>query len=137
MSAEQEMTLAQWVESLPEIHLVRKEYAALLARAEDAEEEAKTLRRHHDRIFAAYEKKQIELSTLRESMRWIPVSERLPTDDMVDIYEVVCKDIHTKRRYDDEVYWQMSFWEVPDSVVIEYWREIQPIPKPPEDSSDE
>ena len=60
----------------------------------------------------------------------IPVSERLPPDDMVNVYEAVCRDNHTKRRFNDEIYWQSSFWEVPDSVSVEYWREIQPLPAP-------
>ena len=120
MSAEQEMTLAQWVESLPEIHLVRKEYAALLARAEDAEEEAKTLRRHHDRIFAAYEKKQIELSTLRESMRWIPVSERLPED---------CCDVLVRRENDGAAWTDIASLDNGWFDDIAHW---MPIPQPPE-----
>ena len=77
------------------------------------------------------------LKKVAEAQRWVAVSERLPPEDMVEIYEVVCSDIHTKRRYQDEIYWQSSYWEVPDSVAVEYWREIQPLPAPPQEKGNE
>jgi len=75
------------------------------------------------------------IAELESAQRWVPCRES-PPDDMVEIYETVCYDIHTRRRYRDEIYWQFSHWEVPDSVTVEYWREIEPLPPPPQEQGE-
>jgi len=73
-----------------------------------------------------------EVAALKEAQRWIPVSERLPDTDMVELYEVVIRN-KKGHRFRQEGYWQSSEWEIPASEQVEYWREIDPLPAPPKE----
>jgi len=70
-----------------------------------------------------------ELSTLRESMRWIPVGERLPEndDERQGQYLVAVEGKWVKISY----FCPQFDWDYAD---VTHW---MPLPKPPEDSSDE
>lgn len=111
---------------------------ALLARAEAAEKgqdaiAAELAEAEGGRLYwrEMHSQLESELSALREAVRWIPVSERLP--DGIGPYETVVYDREADARYCEEAYYQHDCWEVPNFLTVEYWREIQPLPAPPQE----
>jgi hypothetical protein len=70
-----------------------------------------------------------EIKALREQVRWVPVSERLPTESKR--YEVVCRG--KNNRWAEERLFLKSTW-VASEYPVEYWREKQALPPPPMES---
>jgi len=81
-------------------------------------------------IMESLEKLRSELAALREQVRWIPVSEKLPKDNQeVLIYaDLIAKGVHStkSRQWSADGYYYHGDWY--DTVT--HW---MPLPLPPEE----
>lgn len=88
------------------------------------------LRGRNKDLLTRAQKAEADLAQLRESMRWIPVSERLPEDDTTVLVAGGCAYYQSHNGWftlmGSDAHRRISW-------VVTHW---MPLPKPPEDSSD-
>ena len=85
---------------------------------------------------------EAENKALREQVRWVPVSERLPTEDEMDWLEVGIirmKDVFVSTAHvTDEM--GLETWDGDDLGYewrdVNYWRSAMPLPPPPQKSGE-
>ena len=132
----------QWLEELERLHIgdseskhfsrLHKECAAncrvLLDALREYEEDQRRSNQKIKEVSIAYGKLQANGLALLDALRWVPISDRLPTEDDADDYgKVLClwvdddMEAFSAKRIEE--------WNRIESIKITHWRALPPKPE--------
>ena len=127
------VSVARWNDR-PIEDALRSELSDANKRLEDATGEIDHLKDTRQDPFDQIEVMRSELDRLREQVRWIPVSERLPkADTRVEIFSGFDQTIHIGHYREHATQWDSEdgcYWHGKNFGLITHWR---PLPEPPEE----